>query len=69
MNTIGAIGYERQLETRPAAPTAGSHDGDRDRKGNRDKDRDGEPADDASPRGTATAQNVADRMHKVNVTA
>ena len=69
MNTIGAIGYERQPETRQAAPTKGPFDRERDRHGHRDRDRDSEPADDAPGRGTTTAQNVAGRLHKLNVTA
>ena len=74
MNTIGTIGYERRPETRQAAPTKGPFDRERDRHGHRDRDRDSEPADDAPAadapdRGTTPAQNVAGRLHKVNVTA
>jgi len=70
MNTIGAIGYERQPETRQAAPTKGPFDRERDRRGHRDSEpADDAPADDAPGRGTTTAQNVAGRLHKLNVTA
>jgi hypothetical protein len=69
MNPIGAIGYERQPEMRQAAPAKGAFDRDRDRKGSREKDRDSEHPDDASHRGTTSASSVADRLHKVNVTA
>ena len=82
MNTIGAIGYERQPETRQETPRKGPFD--RARSRHRDRDRDGEPAHDApgldapgldgpnldAPgRGTKSAHNVAGRLHKLNVTA
>ena len=83
MSTIGAAGYERQPEMRQVAPTMGSFDRDRDRQGRRDRDRDSEPADgapaDEAPAhnasahyapswGTTPGQNVAGRLHKLNVT-
>ena len=69
MNTIGAIVYERQFETRQAAPTKGPFERDRDSNGQHNRDRDGEPAGDAPERGTTPAPNVAGRLHKLNVTA
>jgi hypothetical protein len=74
MNTIGAIGCERQPETRQVAPTKGPFDRERDRHGHRDRDRDSEAAADVPAHyapnwGTTLAQNVAGRLHKLNVTA
>jgi hypothetical protein len=84
MNTIGAVGYERQPEMRQVAPAKGPFDRERDRHGRRDRDRDSAPADDAPADdvpahdasahsapgwGTTPGQNVAGRLHKVNITA
>ena len=78
MNTIGAVGYERQPEMRQVAPMKGPFDRERDRHGRRDRDRESEPADDTPTHdapahyapgwGTTPGQNVAGRLHKLNVT-
>jgi hypothetical protein len=73
MNTIGTIGYERQPETRQAAPTKGPFDRERDRHSHRepadDAPADDAPAHDAPNWGTTPAQIVAGRLHKLNITA
>jgi hypothetical protein len=79
MNTIGAVGFERQAEMRQVAPTKGPLDRERNRQGRRDSEPGDDapagdapahdaPALDATNWGTTPAQNVAGRLHKLNVT-
>jgi hypothetical protein len=68
MNTIGAIGHERQPETRSARPAAPRSDRDNDRHGEGNKDRDSDRADHPPDAGAASTPGTADPPRKLNLT-